>query len=365
MPQNAPQSLPKPLFNFGTHNEDATVERLLLDALGTQEKRRLRVLSVAACGTHALTMCGSPDVERVDAVDVAGTQLELGALYRGAVESLSSVEEFAVFIGNSGEDSERAAMFPRVREHLGPKAGAYWDAHLDTVAAGVMHAGGAERCYSLVRDALPSSDLAELAKNPDAITAAFREGMTVAAMEELMVGMPRPAMEHMVEHGVPQIAAQANRRLAEVAGKAPDFIVELILRGSFPMEPIAARPRFLQPEIFAEIRQNGCGPDRLAFHEGPLQVVGPALAAEHGAYDFVDMSNILDMAPPDQAVPTIEGIKGAVRSGGSILCRAHKAPGSLAPLFEAAGLKVNTELSERAAAAESSFFIGDVCVATV
>jgi len=273
-----------------------------------------------------------------------------------------SPDELAAFLGNTGEPQERAAMYPRVRKELSSESAAFWDEHVDTVEAGILHCGGAERCYATVRSHLGTDDLTRLAQQPEVVAAAFRAGLTIEAMETHMSGMPRPAMQHMVEHGVPAIAAQCSARLAELTDGEPDLVVEIILRGAYPMDPPSSRPQFLRQPMFDAMRQNGCGSDRISFHHGPLQSVGPALARERGAYDFVDMSNILDMAPPDQAPGVVENVKAAVGKGGHILCRAH-APNTLAPLFESCGLTVDEELSARARAAESSFFINDVCVA--
>ena len=45
--------------------------------------------------------------------------------------------------------------------------------------------------------------------------------------------------------------------------------------------------------------------------------VGKALADEHGAYDLVSMSNILDMAAPDQAPEIVKAVASCVRPGGT------------------------------------------------
>ena len=52
-------------------------------------------------------MSSSSAVGHIDAVDVAPTQLKVAALINAAIEALSSPEELARFIGNSGENSER------------------------------------------------------------------------------------------------------------------------------------------------------------------------------------------------------------------------------------------------------------------
>jgi S-adenosylmethionine:diacylglycerol 3-amino-3-carboxypropyl transferase len=359
------QKLPPTLFNFANHNEDAAVEMLVVDALGGSATHALRVLCVAGCGTHVVTMCSSPDVATIDAVDVAPAQLQLGGLIRAAVEALTSTEELAIFLGNSESAEQRRGLYDAVRERTGPAVGRFWDDNLATIEAGVIGCGGAERCQALVREQLPSDDLAELAGAPEAVAAAFRGGMTLEALQAHIVGMPLPAMQALVEHGVPQIAAQANQRLAQCTDGSDDFMLELILRGRYPMDPMHARPLFLQPEVFAAVRQNGCGPKRLAFHQGPVQAVGAELAASGGAYDLADISNILDMAPPDAAALIVDGVKDALRPGGAVLCRSHKGTGLLAELFSSRGLKVDEGLSRRAWAAETSFFMNDVCVAMV
>ncbi len=358
------QSLPPTLFNFATHNEDAAVEMMIIDELGAGARQPLRALMVAGCGTHAVAMCSSPDVASIDAVDVAPGQLQLAGLIRAGYEALESPEQLALFLGNSGSVEERRALYPKVRERTGPAVGAFWDQHLATIEAGVIACGGAERCQTVMRAHLPTDDFVALSKDPEAVLAALRAGMTLDMLKQNIVGMPLPAMEALAEHGVPMIAAQASQRLLECAGKEPDFTLEFILHGQFPMEPVAARPLFLQPEVFAAARQNGCGPDRLSFHEGPLQAVGPHLAQQKGGYDLVDCSNILDMAPPEAVATIVREVASAARPGGTILCRGHKPPGTLAELFRACDLKVDDELSRRGLALESSFFMTEVCVAT-
>ena len=359
-------ALPPTLFNHAAHNEDATVELLVLDALGAQAGRPLRVLSIAGCGTHVVAMCSSPHVARVDAVDVAPSQLKLGALVGAAVEALSSAEELAVFIGNSGDASERKEFYPQVRQFLDADLARFWDANAATIEAGLLRCGGVERCFAIVREHLPTRDLRELARQPDAVAAAFRAGMTVQAMEEQMVGVPRAVIEFMVERGIPKVAAQFSARLAECANGNPDLMVELMLHGTFAMTPIPSRPQFLRSNVFAAIKRSGCGRDRIAWHEGPLQVVGQQLARDTDPFDLVDMSNILNLEAPDDARAIIESVKKAVRPGGALLCRASldQSPGTLAQAFTECGMDVNEDLSDRAREAESSFLHNEVCVAT-
>jgi hypothetical protein len=357
-------ALPPTLFIHGATNEDATVELLVLEALGAKASRGLRVLSIAGCGTHIVTMCSSPHVERVDAVDVAPPQLKLGALIGAAVEALSSAEELALFIGNSGEASERRELYPRVREYLAADLAEFWDANAATIQAGILQCGGTERLYTGVRKHLPTQNLQELAKQPDAVTAAFRAGLTVQAIEDHIGGLPRAVTECLVERLAPVVSAQLSARLAESADGDPGFMVELMVHGSYAMAPISSRPQFLRPDVFAAAKQNGCGADRVAWHEGPLQVVGPELAGATGPFDLVGMSNILPLDSPDNDHAIINDIKKAVGPGGTLLCRGGQPPGTLARAFIKCGLDVDEDLNAQALQAESSFLHTDICVAT-
>jgi hypothetical protein len=183
-------------------------------------------------------------------------------------------------------------------------------------------------------------------------------------MEEHIGGLPRAVAERLVEQLVPVVAVQLSARLAECADGDPDFMVGLMVHGSFAMAPIWSRPQFLRPDVFAAVKQNGCGADRVAWHEGPLQVVGPELARATGPFDLVDMSNILPLDSPDDDHAIIEDIKKAVGPGGTLLCRGGRSPGTLARAFIECGLDIDEDLSTQALQAESSFLHTDVCVAT-
>jgi hypothetical protein len=355
---------PPTLFNHGAQNEDASVELLVLDELGARVDQPLRVLTVASCGTHVAAMRSSPDVGQIDAVDVAPSQLKVAALVNAGVTALSSPEELAIFIGNSGEVWERQDLYGRVRPFLDANLAEFWDTNAATVEAGVLQCGGTERLFASVREHLPTQNLAVLATQPDAIASAFRAGFTAQVAQDNMLGLPKVAIDYIVEHGVPVAAAQLNARLADCADGDPDLMVELILRGSFAMAPVSSRPQFLRPDVFAAIRDNGSSPDRVTWHDGSLQLVGPAVAQHAGGFDLVDMSNILNLDSPDDARKIIEDLKKAARPGGTLLCRGDKPPGALSRVFTDCGLEVDEDMSARALQAESSFLHNEVCVAT-
>ncbi len=360
------QRMPASLYNFADQNEDASVELLVLEALSERLGRPLRVLVVGSCGTNALTTAASLHVEWVDATDSLQSQIMLCELIRAAADEFSTPEELASFIDASGNEETRARQYPKVREHLSEEARVYWDENRATVELGIMPCGGLQRCYALFRSQLPSTDPAALTKDPEAVGRALRDSMTLEFMETYMVNMPMPAIVGFVEHALPAITRALNQRLTQLGeGADPDFVVQSMLECTFPMNPVSSRPVFLRPETFEGLKRHGCGPGRLDFHVGPLQVLGPKLAQERGGYDLVDMSNILDMVTPDVAPSIVTAMMEAVRPGGAILCRWSKQPGFLGTTFTGCGLEVDGDLSRRATEAETSCFMSDVCVGFV
>ncbi len=358
-------SAPRPptRFDFATHNEDASVELLLLDTLLAAEVRPLRVLTIAGCGTHAIAMCSVPQVERIDAVDIARPQLHLGALTSAATGALSSPEELAVFLGNSGCAAERRALFDRVAPRLPSDTAEFWADNLALFELGVLRCGGTERLLATIRGHLPTQDLRVLARSPDAIQAAFEAGFTVAAMRDSFVGVKEESMAMIARCAPPQIGPRLAMRVAERADRAPDLLVELFVRGTYPMTPSSSRPQFLRPDVFAAVQRHGCGPDRLAWHEGRIEQVGPQLAAATARYDLVDLSNAVNAESPTTP-ELLRVVLGLLRPGGIVVCRGSRPPGPLAQACMASGFDVDEALSARAASAESSFLHQEVCVAT-
>lgn len=359
-------SLPPAILNFAAQNEDAAVESRLLDEVARRTRRPLRILSVASCGTNALTMCASSSVARIDAVDVSGPQLMLARLTRSAATALESAEELAALLGNSSDEPRRLELYGRIRDVLHQDVRRFWDENRTTVERGILACGGSERVMAAVRARLPSPDPGRLAADPAGVAAAVTAGFDLENLRAFTLGIPEPIMSLIVERVVPAIIVQLNEHLASSNQlAAPGFILHMFLTGRFPMEPLEARPRFLQPSVLEDIRANGCGPDRLRFHEGPVQALGAKLAAQDGPYDLVDLSNILDMAPPDAAAKLLQEIAESVRPGGFVLCRWSNQPGRLSKLFAEAGIEVDEQLSQHLRAAESSFFMTEVCAGTV
>ncbi|KAG5176579.1 hypothetical protein JKP88DRAFT_335551 [Tribonema minus] len=432
--------LPPQLYMFGTHNEDAEVEMHALDIVAASRRAAaaaaaaapsLRVMSIAASGTHALAMCSNSLVKSIDAVDMNPNQILLSKLTAAAAAGLASADDLAAFLGNAAvgdgnahvcachgalanaqcaaalnpavptdllsggdADARAAAYAQRVRRHLDAEAAAFWDANAATVRAGTMRCGAMERFYVVLR-----AYMARFGASPEGLRSAVHatygapamwnnaspEGLrravhatygATATWNKYMPAMPEHATQRLVE-GLPPVASAGLIEAMAAAQAVPpraNLVLHTLLHGTYPMDSDAHRPVFLRKERFAAARAHGTLSPRLNFHVGPIQEVGPRLAAAlrsgsgstaaAAGYDLITISNILDMLDDVAAAkPVVQAIASCLAPGGALLCRwtgSHARPGFVSEVFRACGLKVDDAVDARLMALETSFYMPEV-----
>ncbi len=114
---------------------------------GLEIQRGARVLSIAAAGDNAIGLL-LDDPDEVVAVDMSQTQLSLVELKLVALQRLSS-DALHAFLGLSpARPQARIATYRgRLAPALSEAARRTFDAHIDDVAAGIVHAGALERWF--------------------------------------------------------------------------------------------------------------------------------------------------------------------------------------------------------------------------
>lgn len=123
---------------YGAVWEDADV---LCEALAPRA-RGGRVLSIASAGDNALALL-TLDPAEVVAADLSSAQLACVSLRVAALRALDHAGLLA-FLGVTPDES-RARTYASLRATLDPDARAFWDAHPNDIAAGVLYAGKFER----------------------------------------------------------------------------------------------------------------------------------------------------------------------------------------------------------------------------
>ena len=279
--------------------EDADV---LCDALAPVA-RGGRLLSIASAGDNALALL-TLDPSEVVAVDLNAAQLACVEIRVATFRRLDHHARLA-FLGVT-PSSNRPATYATLRADLSAAAAAFWDAHANEVARGLIHAGKFERYFHTFRRfVLPLVHGAKRVRElraPKSIEAqrAFYEEkwntrrwrMLFAAFfsRAVMGRLGRdPAFFDHVDGSVSErILARSRYALTEIPNASNPYLA-YILTGNFQAD---ALPRYLRREHAATITS---AIDRVRIVRGGAdQVPGPF----HG----FNLSDIFEyMAPEEHA----------------------------------------------------------------
>jgi S-adenosylmethionine-diacylglycerol 3-amino-3-carboxypropyl transferase len=275
--------------------EDADV---LCDALAPAAQGG-RLLSVASAGDNALALL-TLDPAEVVAADLSAPQLACVELRMAAFRRLDH-DGVLAFLGVT-PDPHRADTYRALRGELSPEARAFWDAHPEAVAGGVIHAGKFERYLRAFRTrVLPWV-------HPEARIDRLRAPRTLEEQEAfyarewdswrwrmlfrlffsraVMGRMGRdPAFFAHVEGSVgARILARTRHALTALPVHSNPYVA-YIMTGNYPPE---ALPRYLRPAWFPVIRDRL---DRLRLVRGPVEAAG------EGFHGF-NLSDVFEYMPP-------------------------------------------------------------------
>ncbi|HEV2147354.1 MAG TPA: DUF3419 family protein [Longimicrobiaceae bacterium] len=263
-----------------------------------------RLLSVASAGDNALALL-TMDPAEVVAVDLNPAQLAAAELRIAAFRHLYHPDLLG-FLGVA-EAPRRLDTYRRLRDELTPGARGFWDAHPDTVAGGIVHAGKFERYLRTFRRfVLPlvhSGRTIEALREPRSVAeqrefyarewdtwrwrAMFRLFFSRAVMGRL--GRDPALFDHVggVSTG-DRILARTRYALTELPVR-PNPYCAYIMTGTYPPE---ALPRYLRPEHFEAIRARL---DRVRLVHGGVESVD-------GPFDGFNLSDVFEyMGPAEHA----------------------------------------------------------------
>jgi S-adenosylmethionine-diacylglycerol 3-amino-3-carboxypropyl transferase len=279
-----------------------------------------RLLSVASAGDNALALL-TLDPAEVVAVDLNPAQLACVELRIAAFRRLEHPDLLA-FLGVT-ESPARAATYGRLRGDLSPQARHFWDAHPDTVAGGIIHAGKFERYLrAFRRRILPlvhSRRTIESLRAPRTIAeqrefyarewdtwrwrAMFRLFFSRAVMGRL--GRDPALFDHVggVSTG-DRILARTRYALSELPVR-PNPYCAYIMTGSYPPE---ALPRYLRPEHFDAIRT------RLDH----VRLVHGGVESADGPFDGFNLSDVFEYMDPAEHARVYGALVDRANPGGRL-----------------------------------------------
>jgi S-adenosylmethionine-diacylglycerol 3-amino-3-carboxypropyl transferase len=356
---------------YGACWEDLAIARTAL-----RVPRGGLVVAIGSAGDNALGLL-LDDPRRVVAVDLNPAQTALIELKVAALRSAPS--ELATFVGGipDGEPARNArlARFEMVRPRLSGRAARHWDARIEEIEGGVIHAGRFERYLAwfrrgllpvvpggeVVRQMLAARDVAEQARlyrerwDSHAWRALFR----VFFSRRLMAAIGRdPAFFDQFDGG--QTGAHFLARAIEGLTATPirrNPYLTFILTGSYRL-PEAA-PIYLQPAHAAVIAARA---DRLQVVTASLTDVLRELPDR--AVDAFYLSDIFELVDPDAYAHTLAEIARTGRPGAR-LCYWNNLVSRTRPASLADRLSSETALAERLHAVDRAFIYSRFVVETV
>ena len=321
------------------------------------------VLSICSAGDNALAML-LLGPRSVTAIDMNPAQTALLELKLAAISALEHPEFVSLLGVREGHD--RLGLYRRLRGQLSEVAVAFWDAHEEDIAAGLVHRGrlegyigafNTEHLPELWPEGLtdrlfaeqPLDDQAALFA-AEAATAEFEARFRWYFGREKMAEQGRdPAQfEHVDEGDVGGYFFRRFRWACTALPLSTNFYVEHFLTSRY--RDLRLGPPYLRPENFERLRALV---DRVHLHTGELE--GVLFERPVGAFSKANLSDIFEYMSEALAEQVFRALGTQLRSGGRIaywnLLVPRSRPASLAHL-----LTPLDDLSEALFAQDRSWF---------
>ena len=301
--------------------------RLELEALAPAPGET--VVAIAGGGCTALSLLARAPA-RVVACDLSEAQLRVTALKRAAVTALDADEALAFLGGAARRDCGRT--WQRVRTALAAADRAYWDERPESIAAGVLTQGRAERFLAILAGVLrtlvhPRARVEELFAQPDleAQRRFYRERWDTRRWRLLFKLLHKkvfdraldPAFYRYVDPGDlgEQLRRRAERCLLELPARENYFLARMLL-GTYLPDP-EGRPPYLQPAGAASVARHA---DRLELRHARVQDVLATLPP--GSVDKLYLSNVAEWLNEPEREALFRSVVRAARPGAIVCWRA-------------------------------------------
>ena len=282
-------------IRYGSVWEDADV---LCEAL-TPVAQNGRLLSIASSGDNALALL-TLDPAEVVAVDLSPAQLACVEIRIAAFAELDD-EALLPFLGVASSTT-RLQTYQRLKTAMSSDACAFWDAHLDLVRDGVIHAGKFEAYFTTFRrkvlplihpkrrveDLLQPRSLDERRLFYTDVWDTWRWRLLIRLFFSRMVmgrlGRDPAFFDHVDGPVATRILARSSYALSELPTDTNPYLA-YIMTGNYRAN---ALPRYLRPEFRSIVR------DRLSR----IRLVLGSAEAARGAFDGFNLSDIFEYMSP-------------------------------------------------------------------
>lgn len=283
------------------------------------------VLAIAAAGDNVLALL-QDDPGLILAIDINPAQTALLELKIEAIRCLDEPAQVGGFLGVRPSHERVETYQRRLRAGLSGDARRYWDAHLDAIRAGVIHAGRFERYLRLfrrivlplvpgrstVRSMLAATDLAEQRRiylerwDSRSWRLLFRIFFCRSMLRRF--GRDPALFENcQVEDVGAHFLARARHALIDIPISHNPYLT-YILSGTFMSGE--RTPDYLRPDTQARLRERV---DRIEVRTGGLDEVLRSLPAQ--SVDAFYLSDIFELSSPAEHAATLREVARVGRPG--------------------------------------------------
>lgn len=365
-------TLPESPFLFTTAHEDSAADVAVLKQLfeGTQARYSAKVLCIAGSGETPTALCSVPGVGEVHAVDYNAAQVELCRLRWNAMLNLTNSELLNMFAVNIDSEPSRAltddlrvVLYEKLRGRLSAPSRDFWDSCADTeIRFGLAFSGRAYQYFDKLRQVRKSIG------DPSLFCSQLWYEMSDFNMLNDIMQFPNEAATNLSKKwhpiGLPHSFAHLAKKAA-AASSSQEEAVELLRQFHFPRLALegtvgcgAALPVCYTEAVQRLVQRRVWGREvNLQCHQGDIYQVSEDLAGSR-LFDVIALSNITDRAASlESAAEAVSKLLPSLCPYGHIILRTNISDGAPpSRILEAAGMRVDTQLTNLACSEENGLF---------
>jgi S-adenosylmethionine-diacylglycerol 3-amino-3-carboxypropyl transferase len=312
---------------FGQVREDAEVERWLVQRHGAVS----RAVVVASAGCTVLSLADLVR-ERIEAVDINPRQLALTEIKLAALGALERTEFLTMLGGPSALRDLALELSPRARALIAELPA--------TLPKGLQNAGSVDRLIGTLRGLFfttvhsrkfveeflwldfPGEQRSRFDEEWDTRLWKLATGLAFNRAA-LRIRFGKAAAARVPASFATLVRERVRDRLVRFSCRGNGCVWQAFL-GEYPAGIEAALPCYARKDMFPRVA--ACA-RKVHLHEGDLRAW---LAGQAGAgFDFLALSNVLELAAPRAAISMLEAASRAAASGALVCLRAILPPENL------------------------------------
>jgi hypothetical protein len=234
-------------------------------------------------------------------------------------------------------ESERLALYDHLRPHLTEAGQVFWDDRRDRdIAFGLQHVGRNDVGMHDIQERLHAAGFNPLQQpltDQDVSTwaAIYTDLMTPVYIRDLF-GLPSETLAARIAALAGHLGTAHAHALQQPHPEHNPYLTTVFANSYATAAGEAGLPLYLQEQGQTALRRLGAQ-ERLRLHPGNLLEQMTPLAAVHGPFDLISLSNIADWMSETQFEATVIQAQKCLQPGGALLARMAADDFAMAPVL--------------------------------